>query len=165
MTVRVLIVIAALAVAASGCGSENTTPSDGKAQLLDGGVPAFEDRLGSLKGTPVVVNQWASWCGPCTFEFPFFAALAKRYKGEVAFLGVNAKDSRDSAEGFLVEQPVPYDNFFDPDAEIARLFKGGRTWPTTAYYGRDGELEFTHYGGYRDEADLEADIRKYALDG
>ncbi|MDP9377323.1 MAG: TlpA family protein disulfide reductase, partial [Actinomycetota bacterium] len=57
------------------------------------------------------MNQWASWCGPCRYEFPFFATLARRYEGEVAFLGVNSQDSREPALKFLKRQPVPFPHF------------------------------------------------------
>lgn len=69
-------------------------------QLLDGGPEAFEARVAALRGHPVVVNQWASWCGPCRYEFPFFQRLASRYSGRVAFLGVNSQDARGDAEDF-----------------------------------------------------------------
>ncbi len=113
----------------------------------------------------MVVNQWASWCGPCRFEFPFFERQADKYEGRVGFLGVNSQDNRDSAAAFLEEFPVPYPHYSDPDGSVARVFRGGRAFPTTAFYGPSGELVYTHIGGYASEAKLEEEVRKYALDG
>jgi thiol-disulfide isomerase/thioredoxin len=134
-------------------------------RLLGGGMEAFRARLAGLRGHPVVVNQWASWCGPCRYEFPFFARLARRYEGRVAFLGVNSKDSADAARAFLKRYPVPYPHFADPDGTVARVFRGGRAFPTTAYYNADGELVYTHVGSYASEGKLDEDVRRYALDG
>ncbi len=102
-------------------------------QILAGGPKAFR-RLGSLRGYPVVVNQWASWCGPCRSEFPFFQRLAHRYRPRVAFLGVDSNDTRPEAAAFLKQLPVPYPTYSDPGASIARLFHGawrGRPPPST----------------------------------
>jgi cytochrome c biogenesis protein CcmG/thiol:disulfide interchange protein DsbE len=134
-------------------------------RLLDGGADAFEARLERLRGHPVVVNQWASWCGPCRYEFPFFQRLAARYRGRVAFLGVNSQDSKGDAEDFLDEFPVPFPHYSDKDASVARLFGGGRAWPTTAFYRADGELVKTHLGAYASQLKLEQDLRRDALDG
>jgi cytochrome c biogenesis protein CcmG/thiol:disulfide interchange protein DsbE len=134
-------------------------------RLLDGGPDAFKARLTALRWHPVVVNQWASWCGPCRFEFPFFQRLAARYAGQVAFLGVNSQDARGDAEDFLREFPVPFPHYYDKDTSIARLFGGGRAWPTTAFYNADGELIKTHLGAYATAAKLDEDIRRYALHG
>ena len=162
-----IALLAALAI--SACGEDEATsrpPTTGApVRLLDGGRKAFERRLVRLRGTPVVVNQWASWCGPCRFEFPFFAEVARKYRGRVAFLGIDSQDNRKDAEKFLRTHPVPYDHFFDPDASIARVFRGGRGWPTTAFYDAAGKLEFTHQGSYRSADDLDAQIRRYALGG
>jgi cytochrome c biogenesis protein CcmG/thiol:disulfide interchange protein DsbE len=166
--------LAALAVAGAlaGCGSGDAPSqpaqpagrlSGESGRLVGGGTAAFQRQLGLLKGTPVVVNQWASWCGPCRFEFPFFASLARGYKGRVAFLGVDSQDSRDGAQRFLREHPVPYPSFYDPDVSIARAFRGGAAWPTTAYYAASGKREYTHAGGYSSRSKLDADIRRYAL--
>ena len=133
--------------------------------LLDGGSEAFEARLRRLRGYPVVVNQWASWCGPCRYEFPFFQRLAAKYEGRVAFLGVNSQDSRGDAEDFLREYQVPFPHYYDEDASVARVFRGGRAWPTTAFYDSRGKLVQTHAGAYATEAKLDADIRRYALGG
>ena len=131
--------------------------------LLDGGPSAFRAELAALRGAPVVVNQWASWCGPCRFEFPFFQGLSNRYAGRVGFLGVDSQDSRSAAAAFLNRFPVPYPHFYDKDASVARVFRGGRAWPTTAFYNADGDLAFTHVGAYDSAAKLDEDIRRYAL--
>jgi cytochrome c biogenesis protein CcmG, thiol:disulfide interchange protein DsbE len=129
--------------------------------LLDGGRPAFEAQLDELRGYPVVVNKWASWCGPCRFEFPLFQSQAAKRGTEVAFLGVDSDDSPDAAETFLDELPLPYPSFSDPDQEIARLFDA-REFPSTAYYDADGELVYVRRGGYAAESELAADIDRYA---
>ena len=77
------------------------------AAILTGGVEAFEKRLQQLRGTPVVINKWASWCGPCRAEFPVFQQVAADRGKTIAFLGVNGTDKRPAAERFLAERPVP----------------------------------------------------------
>jgi thiol-disulfide isomerase/thioredoxin len=121
--------------------------------------------LAELRGYPVVVNQWASWCGPCRAELPFFERQARKHRGRVAFLGVDSQDSRAEAAQFLKELPVPFPHYFDEDASVARVFGGGRAWPTTAFYTAEGKLSFIHQGAYATEAKLEEDLRRYALDG
>jgi cytochrome c biogenesis protein CcmG/thiol:disulfide interchange protein DsbE len=166
------IVLAALAVGGPACGSDDeaglaSAPplpaarlAEAGGQLLGGGVHAFRRQLRALRGTPVVVNQWASWCGPCRFEFPFFRRLAVEYRGRVAFLGVDAQDSREAAEEFLRENPVPFPSFFDPQLRIAREVEGGVPWPTTAFLDRRGRVVDTHAGAYRSQDQLEDDVRE-----
>lgn len=168
-----ILLVAALVVAVTaGCANRGEEESRGSASagvgaggLVDGGPKAFRRRLAELRGRPVVVNQWASWCPPCRKEFPWFARLARRYEGRVAFLGVDALDRRPDALAFLQKYPTPFPHFFDPDAEVARVFYGGRAFPTTAFYAADGKLATTHQGAYPSEAALEGDIRRYALRG
>src|SRR6266566_5227726 len=63
---------------------------------------AFKSRLAGLRGYPVVVNKWASWCGPCQTEFPAFQRAAVKYGRQVAFVGLNGKgDSLTDAAAFL----------------------------------------------------------------
>ena len=132
-------------------------------QLLDGGTEAFGERLDELEGVPVVVNKWASWCGPCRFEFPFLQSQAQERGAEVAFLGIDANDSEAAAETFLGELPLPYPSYLDPDQDVADEFlDNAREFPATGFYGSDGELAYVHLGGYASEDDLAADIDKYA---
>jgi hypothetical protein len=60
---------------------------------------------------------------------------------------------------------VPFPHDLDPDGSVARVFRGGRTFPTTAFYNADGRLVATHSGAYASAAKLYDDIRRYALDG
>ena len=132
-------------------------------QLLDGGTEAFAARLDELNGTPVVVNKWASWCGPCRFEFPFFQSQADERGAEVAFLGIDSNDSEAAAETFLTELPLPYPSYLDPDQELSDEFlDNAREFPATGFYDSSGELAYVHLGGYPDEDSLAADIDKYA---
>jgi cytochrome c biogenesis protein CcmG/thiol:disulfide interchange protein DsbE len=132
-------------------------------QLLEGDREAFQARLAELRGTPIVVNQWASWCPPCRAEFPIFQRLAQKYAGRVAFLGVDMQDDREAAMTFMGEFPTLYPHYFDEDGSISRLFGGGRVSPTTGFYDARGELVFSHLGAYADDAQLDAEIRRHAL--
>jgi cytochrome c biogenesis protein CcmG/thiol:disulfide interchange protein DsbE len=157
--VRRLTLVLLLLAALSGCNSDDSPPS---ASFIPGGRDAFEKRIEKARGTPVVVNKWASWCGPCRLEFPFLRDQAEQRKGEVVFLGVNSNDNRGDAEEFLREEPVPYRHFEDPKLEIAAAFNAVQAFPSTAFYDSKGELAFVRQGGYKDEAELAEDIDRYA---
>lgn len=132
-------------------------------EFIGTGREAFEERLDALKGIPVVVNQWASWCGPCRFELPFFDAAAERFDTQVAFLGLDSQDERDAARAFLREHPSGFPSVFDPDAAVARSIGAGQSWPTTVFYDARGEQVHVRPGAYATRELLEADIRRHAL--
>jgi cytochrome c biogenesis protein CcmG, thiol:disulfide interchange protein DsbE len=132
-------------------------------QIVGEGREAFEQRLRALRGHPVVVNQWASWCTSCRFEFPFFADAVKRHRAKVAFLGLDSQDEQGSAEAFLEELPVGFPSIFDPDAEVAAAYGGGQAWPTTMFFDREGELVNVKIGAYATADLLEQDIQRCAL--
>ena len=151
-----LLAIAVAGVALASCSSGDEAP--GPSPYLSGD---FEEYV-AKQDKPVVVNKWASWCGPCRYEFPFLGDQARKRKGEVVFVGVNSQDNRSDAREFLEEHPVPYKHFEDPKQEIAASFNGVQGFPVTAFYGADGEREFVHFGGYASEAKLAEDIDRYA---
>jgi cytochrome c biogenesis protein CcmG, thiol:disulfide interchange protein DsbE len=181
-----LLALAPIALVAAGCGSSSGNGDGGKPpdyeralagappplaalyaqanELLPGGVDAYEKRIAALEGYPIVVNAWASWCGPCRFEFPTLQKLSARYGKRVAFLGVDAEDDADAAMTFLNEEPVPYPSYSDPDKEIADSL-GAVGFPDTAFYDRDGELVNLKQGPYVEHSELEEDVRRYALRG
>jgi cytochrome c biogenesis protein CcmG/thiol:disulfide interchange protein DsbE len=132
-------------------------------QLLPGGAAAFNDRLSGLRGHPVVVNKWASWCGPCRAEFPDFQKLSAKYGKRVAFVGVDGNDNHGDALAFLKQYPVSYPSYEDPDGEIARVLGATVAFPSTVFYDKTGKLSYLKQGQYLKLADLERDIQRYAL--
>lgn len=130
-------------------------------ELIPGGIDAFEEQLGRLRGHPVVANVWASWCGPCREEFPEFQAAAAEFGTEVAFLGVDTEDNDDAARTFLDEYPLPYPSITDPDREVGDELRLVGL-PGTAFYDERGELLYLKQGPYRSQEELFADITRYA---
>jgi len=135
---------------------------DQAGQLLPGGPEAFQKRLAELRGYPVVVNNWASWCVPCREEFPLFQELSAKLGKRIAFVGVDSNDSSAAAKTFLKQLPVPYPSYSDPDEEISALLKTTVGLPGTTFYDKKGELAYVKPGQYASESDLAADIRRYA---
>jgi len=131
-------------------------------EILDQGAQGMEERLAELKGIPVVVNKWASWCGPCREEFPYFQTQAIERGDEVAFLGLLSDDGLETGATFLAELPLPYPSYLDPDRAIADSLNAGREFPSTLFIDSNGEIVFTKLGPYSDEESLAADIDQYA---
>jgi thiol-disulfide isomerase/thioredoxin len=129
-------------------------------QIIDTPV---DEKLADLRGIPVVVNQWASWCPTCVAEFPMFQQLARELRGKVAFLGLDSQDDRGDAEEFLERFPVDYPSIYDRDASQAASIGGGQGWPTSIYFNRRGERTFVRQGGYTTVVSLREDIERYAL--
>ena len=160
-TVRRFAILAVALLFASCGSSDGGKPANGPDPLISGGKPAFDAFIEKQRGKPVVVNKWASWCGPCRVEFPLLRKVAEQDK-DVVFIGVNSNDNDGNARKFLSEEPVPYKHFKDPGLEIAAEFHGVQAFPTTAFYDTKGELAFVHVGPYTSENDLTADIDRYA---
>ena len=133
------------------------------ADLLDGSRTTVAQRIKALRGHPVVVNKWASWCGPCRYEFPFLQDASVRYGRRVAFLGLNSGDNRGDARTFLARFPVSYPSYVDPNERIATSLDAGAAYPTTIFYDAQGKRQFIHQGGYATRAKLEQDVERYAL--
>ena len=182
--VRTLLCIVLSAMVVSACGSDEPESAAAPKQkagsalagapaplaslhrqaseLLPGGRAAFEKRLESLEGYPVVVNKWGSWCPPCRAEFPFFQSQAIKRGKEVAFLGVDGQDNDADAREFLREFPTSFPHYRDPDLKVATAMKAVGAFPSTVFYDRRGRIAHVKQGGYATEEKLAQDIERYA---
>jgi cytochrome oxidase Cu insertion factor (SCO1/SenC/PrrC family)/thiol-disulfide isomerase/thioredoxin len=131
---------------------------------LLGNVAALTARLRTLRGYPVVINAWASWCPPCQAEFGLFADASARYGRKVAFLGVDTNDSPSNATAFLAEHPVSYPSYQGASTDLSAL-ASIESLPTTIFVGRSGKVVFVKIGQYDSQGALDADIQSHALGG
>lgn len=125
-------------------------------QLVPTTLTEFEGILVGLRGTPVVVNIWASWCAPCRAEMPLLERAATQYGRRVVMLGVDSRDAARPAADFLDDVGVTYPNVFDATGEIRRALDL-RGFPTTYFFDRDGRIVATVVGGIT-EARLAAQL-------
>jgi cytochrome c biogenesis protein CcmG/thiol:disulfide interchange protein DsbE len=130
-------------------------------QLLGGGASGFRTRMRSLRGHPVIVNLWASWCVPCQTEFPIYQKVAVRYGREIGFLGLDVHDSKGDASAWLKRYPVTYPSYVDPDRRIEAWLRTIEGTPQTFFFNAQGREEYDHGGPYTTVRSLERDIRTY----
>ncbi|MBV8638885.1 MAG: TlpA family protein disulfide reductase [Candidatus Eremiobacteraeota bacterium] len=137
-------------------------PLEMKMAFLDAGQTQFV--LSQYRGSPVVLNIFATWCDPCNQEQPAFVKAATRYApAAVQFIGIDDGDSDDAVRAYRREYGIPYPIAMDRRKEVTRALEVGRTLetsvvPTTLFIRPDGYL----YGVLRDS--MEADELAYRIE-
>ena len=126
-------------------------PPGARSALDDGRV-----RLDELRGTPIVLNFWASWCIPCKQEAPYLAAAATRYGKDIAFLGLDIQDFVRDAQRFLERLDVPYPSVRDGRNRSYTDY-GLTGVPETFYIDAGGRI-VAHSTGALTPAELERDL-------
>jgi peroxiredoxin len=128
-----------LAAAAAAPGS---TAPDFALAARDGG----KVRLADLKGEVVMINFWATWCGPCRQEMPLLAQLHTKYQPlGFTLLGVNVEPDSAAAVTWLKGMPVTFPILFDTDSAVAGSF-GVEGMPSTVFVDRKGQVRYIHRG-------------------
>ncbi|TGD75621.1 TlpA family protein disulfide reductase [Mangrovimicrobium sediminis] len=137
--IAILLMLAAplaLAVTAEGEAANFTLKSAGGKNI----------RLSELRGEVVLINFWASWCGPCRQEMPRLDELQQKYQ-DLGFtiLGVNVEQDRGEAERALRDIPVTFPVLFDEDNAVSELYDVD-AMPVTVIVDRSGQIRFAHKG-------------------
>ncbi len=139
---------AAPAQDASPAAREQVSPLVGSL-APDFSLPTLEGdseiRLSDLRGLPVVLNFWASWCGPCRLEMPDIQERARRWEGQLVVLGVNYDEPRSDAQAFVDETGVTFPIVMDRGKRISREYQV-QGLPTTVILDADGVVRVRHVG-------------------
>lgn len=128
------------------------------ADKLDGAPKALE--LSSLRGRPVVLDFWATWCGPCQVESPIVSAIAERYKDRgLAVVGVNTSDEDGLAEAFVRKKGLVFPVVYDEGSAIAKQY-GVSSLPTLIVVSKTGKVVAIRRGITSDSA-LDELVRRH----
>lgn len=144
IAVGVVVIAAVTGIAlVSGSGDGPPSGSSPGAVAPDFAVADLRDRdalirLSDARGTPVVLNFFASWCTPCRKEMPALQAAAKRLRGKVAFIGIDHKDSRTEALELLESTGASYPTGFDQKGEVLRRYGLPDALPITLFLDEKG---------------------------
>ena len=117
-------------------------------------------------GKPIVVNFWATWCGPCRSELPAFENLSKKYDGQVEFLMVNLTDgfseTIDNAQRFINENQYTFPVYFDTESSAAYVYDVSSI-PETVFINEEGYIVNSHIGAMSEKV-LETYIKQLIKD-
>lgn len=112
---------------------------------------ASEIRWADYQGKVVLIDFWASWCGPCRASFPWMNAMQKKYGAEgLVILAVNVDENPDNAAAFLREVPANFEVRYDPKGRLAEQFKV-QTMPSSFILNRQGAPASKHLGFHLSE--------------
>jgi thiol-disulfide isomerase/thioredoxin len=106
--------------------------------------PAIQ--LSAYRGKPLIINVWASWCGPCREEMASLERLSRRFwGGELNVIGVSTDDYRDRAQAFLRRTGVSFNNYIDSKLELEHMLGADRL-PLTLLVDAQGRVLAKFYG-------------------
>ena len=129
-------------------------------QFTLGSRDGKEVSLTQFHGQVVMLNFWASWCGPCRQEMPLLEGIYKKY-GKMGFvlLGVNVEPDSQAAQDWLKQTPVSFPILFDKDSKVSKLYEVAGM-PSTVIIDRSGKVRMLHRG-YKpgDENEYQDSIR------
>ena len=107
---------------------------------LDGTV-----RLSELQGKVILINFWATWCGPCTLEMPLFQRFLEAYPDDLVILAINVQDTLEDINSYIDELGITFDVLIDKGGKVHGQYLV-RGFPTTIILNRDGIVQTQHIG-------------------
>jgi len=165
MLILVTLIIAVLALGGIALSCSSSSPSDSTPQSQNATdftlltLTGANITLSELKGTPVVLNFWATWCGYCTRELPYFEDVAQQSEGEIKVIAINVGESNSTVQNFF--------GSYEPTMIVA-LDRNGETFvdycqnygnsrgsiPFTLFVDGEGVIQYKKIGAFASEAEL-----------
>ena len=159
------LIILTLGLVVTGCQSQpgvgtqtGSQAPDFELQSLDGGTVS----LSGLRGTPVMLNFWASWCDACRYEMPFIQEVYEGWTGKqpsVVILAINIEESPSLVRQFMQDNNLSFPVLLDADASVAIMYDVSGI-PVTFFIDKDGIIQERHLGAFSSAADIENSLGK-----
>jgi len=144
----VLLALAAFSVVATGISAALPAVGVVAPDFASKSDSGRNVRLSELRGQVVLINFWASWCGPCRQELPLLNKMYGQYRAAgFMLLAVNVDDNRKDADAMLKRLDLRLPILFDVSKNVAKLY-GVDTMPATLLIDRDGRVRYVHRGYY-----------------
>jgi thiol-disulfide isomerase/thioredoxin len=110
------------------------------------GISAPSRRLSDFRGKPLVINVWASWCGPCRQEMGSLERMSRRFGAkQLNVIGISTDDYRDRAQAFVKQSNISFSNFIDHELFLENML-GANRLPLTVLVDAQGRVLVKHYG-------------------
>jgi len=152
----VLAILLVLGIVITACPNEAPAPEVGK-RAPDFELDALDGQsiaLSGLKGTPVLVNFWATWCGPCTYEMPFLQQVYEDWpEEELVLLAINIQEGSSKVSQFMQSQGFSFPVLLDSQAAVAQQYSVMGI-PSTFFIDSDGVIQEIKVGAFRSQADI-----------
>lgn len=140
-TIRKFLLAALVTLASPALADDATAPAPAFTLASRAGG---EVSLADLRGQVVMINFWASWCGPCRQEFPALDQIYAKYKPMgFTLVAINVESDKTDAEKFLAAMPASFPILFDPDNVVSGKY-GVNAMPTTVLIDRQGRMRWLH---------------------
>jgi len=162
----ILVITLSLGMLLAGCAGENSqNPWIGKPapefqlNTLNGQSVSLSD----LKGRPVLINFWATWCGPCRMEMPFLQQIYDEWQGKgLVLLAINIGESPSQIAEFMQSQWLSLPVLLDGEGNIAVMYNV-RAIPITFFIDRDGIIQDVKVGAFQSKAEIESSLSRLAM--
>jgi cytochrome c biogenesis protein CcmG, thiol:disulfide interchange protein DsbE len=102
-------------------------------------------RLSDFRGKPVLINFWATWCGPCQLEMPLIQKYYEKHSPDLVVLAVNNDEPRDAVQAFVDQMKLTFPILLDPGARVEDQYRV-RAFPTSLFINREGLIRYQHIG-------------------
>lgn len=162
MMTLMLVTVFTLGLGLAGCSSSEMAPEVGnlapdfQLSTLDGQSVSLSD----FRGRPVLVNFWASWCGPCRYEMPFLQRIHEEQAANgLVVLGVNLGESPDEIREFMADFGLSFTMLLDSRQDVALMYNV-RGIPTTLLIDEDGVIRYRKVGAFATMKELETALGK-----
>lgn len=173
MKMLLLLLLIVLGTAMAGCSSApapappptlqaDNLASDFQLQSLDGQTVS----LSSLRGRPVMLNFWASWCGPCRAEMPYLQGVfedSEWTEQGLVILAINVGESSSTAREFMEDNGLTFTVLLDTDTSVAKDYNV-RGIPATFFIDKNGIIKDKKVGSFSSKADIDSRLINSILD-